>query len=66
METTTTYEERYAQHALDTHADIRAGIRAWDDLPADTPKEVKDALWKALGGGLNMSQDILHIIRKGK
>lgn len=64
MNNTITYDEKYAQYALETHADIRAGIKVWDDLPANTPREVKDALWKALGGGLHMSQDILHLVRK--
>lgn len=70
METTITHEERYAQFAQETYEAIRAGLKAWDDidnyLPLATPRELKNAIQTALVGGLNMSQDILRTINKGK
>ena len=70
METTITHEERYAQFAQETYEAIRAGLKAWDDidnyLPLATPRELKNAIQNALVGGLNISQDILRTINKGK
>lgn len=47
----------YSEYIETTHTEIRAAVRAFDKLPASTPKEVKDAIWKALVEGLNLVQN---------
>lgn len=47
----------YNDYIETTHTEIRAAIRAFDNLPEDTPKEVKDTIWKALVEGLNLVQN---------
>lgn len=51
----------YETYIVSTHKEIREAIRVFDNLPNETPAEVKKAIWKALVEALNLVQN--EIIR---
>ena len=47
----------YEKYIVSTYKEIREAIRVFDELPKETPAEVKKAIWKALVEGLNLVQN---------
>lgn len=47
----------YEKYIVSTYKEIREAIRVFDNLPKETPVEVKKAIWKALVEGLNLVQN---------
>lgn len=47
----------YEKYIVSTYKEIRMAIRVFDNLPKETPTEVKQAIWKALVEGLNLVQN---------
>lgn len=47
----------YNKYIETTYKEIREAIRVFDNLPKETPEEVKKAIWKALVEGLNLVQN---------
>jgi hypothetical protein len=47
----------YEKYIVSTYKEVREAIRVFDNLPKETPAEVKKAIWKALVEGLNLVQN---------